>query len=752
MPAALEFAAAMDALRAGRTGDAVPLLEAALDRAPEYALAALNLGMALMDLGRLDEAGPPLRRALAGLPHMAEVHFRIGRLAHLRRDLAAARPAYERALLYRVDHVPALAGLAVIERAEGSKVRAEALMGEALLHAPEDSTLALEQAGILLEREAVELALPLIEDVLIREPESGRAGLIWADALIAMHGAADARAFAEKAVACDPLCAARVAGLAKLLEVTDRHGEALVQWHLAEALAPDDGQILSSLGHALWRQRDYKAALGILERAVRLLPNELKLRAALGEQLFRTHRLAEAEDVLRGSMRDLGHDHRACATLALVEVSQGLQEEALATAELTGGENAMVLKLCSLGPYHPELARPEALRAAADVLHEGLLQNLTPYEPQPRLPRDRLRVGFLSSAFGAHPVGWFTLAGIENLPRDAFEVVLISLGERTCALARRFKARADRWVRLDPGIEEPALLEALRAEQLDIVVDLGGHGQGGRVRVLRHRCAPVQIKWVGSQSATSGVPNLDWMLTDRWETPEGYEPFYLERLLRLPDGYVCFEPPRYAPAVSPAPLLSRGHVTFGCFNNMAKITPRVIACWARIMEAMSDSWLVLRTHALGDPRTRDAFVERAIAAGLPPARMELHGAVPHEQLLAAYQDIDISLDPFPYAGGLTVCESLWMGVPVLALVGGSFSARHAFSHLSNIGLADWAEFDEDGYVAQAVARAGDPAALAALRMSLRERMAASPLCDAPRFGRNLGAALERAWQEAPLTA
>ncbi|MDB5378080.1 MAG: hypothetical protein JWR00_2526 [Rubritepida sp.] len=744
-----EFDAGLDELRAGRTDSAVPLLTAALDREPEHALAALNLGMALMDLGRLDDAAPHLRKALASLSHLAEVHFRLGRFAHLRGDLAAARAGYESALARVPDHVAALSGLAIVERLAGSLDRAEMLLAEAMLHAPEDSGIALEYARTLRDNGSADRAIALAEEVLAREAELGQAGLIWADALVALHGAAAARVIVEAAIAADPLSAARVAGFASLIEAAEGHGAALPQWRLAEALAPDDGQVLSGLGHSLWRQRQYKEAIDIFERAVRLLPSERKLRVALGEQLLRTHRFAEARDTLERAMRDLGSDYRGQATLALVQVSQGLQDEAIASADAAGGENEMMLRLCSVGPYHSEQADPARLREVAERLHGGLSNGLEPYGSAPHVRRERLKVGFLSANFGTHPVGWFTLAGIENLPRDGFELVFLALGDRGGPLAQRYRDRADRWVALDSALGETLLVEQLRAEELDILIDLGGHGLGGRIRALRHRCAPVQIKWVGSQSATTGVPNMDWMLTDRWETPEGFERHYIERLLRLPDGYVCYDRPSHAPPVAPPPLRQRGHVTFGCYNNMAKITPRVLTCWARILDAVPDSRLILRTHALGDARTRDAFVERARALGLSPERMDLHGAIPHAELLAAYGDIDISLDPFPYNGGLTVCESLWMGVPVLTLTGGSFAARHAFSPLSTVGLGDWVEFDEDGYVAQAVARAADAEALIALRATLRDRMSASPLCDAPRFGRNLAEALRRAWEATP---
>lgn len=741
-----EFEAGLDELRAGRTISAVPLLTAVLDREPEHALAALNLGMALMDLGRLEEAGPHLRRAAASLPHLAEVHFRLGRFAHLRGDLVSAREGYEAAIARVPDHVAALSGLAVVERLAGALSRAEMLLAEAMLHSPTDSGIALEYAGVMRECGRAERAVSIADEILAREPELGQAGLIWADALVSLNGAATARGIVEDAIAADPLNAARVAALGSLVEAAEGSAAALPQWRLAEALAPDDGQILSGLGHALWRQRRHKEAIEVFERAIRLLPNERKLRVALGEQLLRTHRFAEARDMLERAMEDLGSDYRGLATLALVQVSQGLQEEAVASANAAGGENGLVLRLCSVGPYDPRQADPGRLREEADRLHASLSDHLEPYTPNPRAQRERLRVGFLSSNFGTHPVGWFTLAGIEALPRDGFELVFLSLGDRPGPMARRYRDRADRWVTLDPAVNELPLVEKLRAEDLDILVDLGGHGLGGKLRALRHRCAPVQIKWVGSQSATTGVPNIDWMLTDRWETPEGFEPYYGERLLRLPDGYVCYDRPSYAPPVAPAPLLQRGHVTFGCYNNLAKITPQVLACWARILAAVPDSRLVLRTHALGDGPTRSAFLERARALGLPLDRLDLHGAIPHAELLAAYGDIDISLDPFPYNGGLTVCESLWMGVPVLTLTGGSFAARHAFSHLSNLGLKDWACFDEDGYVAQAVTRASDTGALVTLRETLRERMSASPLCDAPRFGQNLADALRRAWE------
>jgi predicted O-linked N-acetylglucosamine transferase (SPINDLY family) len=239
---------------------------------------------------------------------------------------------------------------------------------------------------------------------------------------------------------------------------------------------------------------------------------------------------------------------------------------------------------------------------------------------------------------------------------------------------------------------------------------------------------------------------MDWFISDRWETPPELAPLYSERLLILPDGYVCYTPPPDAPEPAAAPILQRGHITFGCYNNLAKITPSVIALWSRILRAQPTARMIVKTHQFNNRDTCQALLAAFAAHGVDPARIELRGSSPHRELLRQYGDIDIVLDPFPYSGGLTTCEALWMGVPTLTMPGEIFASRHSASHMSNIGLPEWIVPDPDAYVAQAAARAADPRALALLRAGMRARMARSPLCDAPRFGAALGAGLRRAWQ------
>jgi protein O-GlcNAc transferase len=402
--------------------------------------------------------------------------------------------------------------------------------------------------------------------------------------------------------------------------------------------------------------------------------------------------------------------------------------------------------LCNILPYcdgTTGAALLAELRTCSDRLPRGPLAAPT-NSPDPNRP---LVVGLLSGTLRSHPVGWLTVAGFEALDRDQFSLVCLTqnAAQRTDPIARRYRSLARKWIEIDT-ISDDELNAIARAEGIDILIDLGGYGDAGRMPACVKRLAPVQIKWVGMQTHSTGLAEMDWILTDRWETPAGFEPLYSEKLLRLPDGYVCYSPPTHAPEVVALPALTNGFVTFGCFNNIAKITPRAMQTWATILQLIPNARLVLKTHQLSHDETKDDFRARFAALGIDADRIALRGSSGHRAFMGEYGDIDIVLDPFPYSGGLTTCEALWMGVPTITLPGEIFASRHSVSHLSNAGLADWVTESVDAYIAMAVNRAADLPTLAALRSGLRERVRQSPLCDAPRFGRNLGAALRQAWQ------
>jgi len=290
------------------------------------------------------------------------------------------------------------------------------------------------------------------------------------------------------------------------------------------------------------------------------------------------------------------------------------------------------------------------------------------------------------------------------------------------------------------------LAQRVREDGIDILVDLAGHTANNRLPVFAGKPAPVQVTWLGYPN-TSGVPAMDYRLTDARADPPGVaDTLHTETLVRLPGCFLSYHPPEDAPAVGPLPMLSTGSVTFGSFNNLAKTTPAVIRVWAQILNAVPGARLLLKSRATGDPDVRQRlqrlFAEQDIDAG----QLAFQDSVPSFQgHMAAYNQVDIALDTFPYNGTTTTCEALWMGVPVITLAGQVHAARVGVSLLTDVGMESLIARDTEAYVALAVQLAQQPDRLTALREQLRERLRHAPLCDAPGFTRNLEAALRDIW-------
>jgi protein O-GlcNAc transferase len=294
-------------------------------------------------------------------------------------------------------------------------------------------------------------------------------------------------------------------------------------------------------------------------------------------------------------------------------------------------------------------------------------------------------------------------------------------------------------------MSDEAVIAAIRDDGIDILVDLSGHTTGNRLAVFAARPAPVQCSWLG-YFGTTGLAEIDYLIADRFVVPPGEEAFYSEAIWRLPDSYLCFTPPREAPQGVPS-TAAGAPLTFGCFNNLLKINPAVVSAWSAILEAVPESRLLLKTRQLDDPALGQALVAQFAAHAIAPDRVVCAGGGPRAALLAAYGAVDIALDPFPYGGGTTTIEALWMGVPVVSLRGDRFTGRVGDSVLTTSGLPELVADSVADYVGRARDLAQDRLRLAALRAGLRDRLAASPLCDAPRFARHLEGAWRRMWRD-----
>lgn len=709
----------------------------------------LNLAIAEDRAGDWPRARVLMEIVAEALPDWDEPLVRLAESHRHAGDPGAAEIAYRRVLEVSPKREEALIGLAglLIARAEGVEAR----------------LLLLRCIGVAPDRGEAWAALGLAL-LLTAEPTLAHTALIEAQRLepdvaeYALHGIEAARVaemtdaeLARLALAseAEPLNPVPLLARGVLLERLGRRAEAIDCLEVAVALAPDALLPVKLLGAVLARSDRRREAEAALRRAIELDPDDPRLRNDRATVLMRLQRHADASALLLELVEQHGDDTTVLCNLSNATACLGLQQAAVDFARRAIAHDPAASlprrALCNNLPYLDGITGAEllaALRECAARLPRVQLGGFV----NDRDPERKLTIGLLSGSLKTHPVGWLTVAGIETLDPARFAVVcLVQNALPTDPIARRFRAAAREWVEID-ALDDVALATRARDLGIDVLIDLGGYGDQARMPACAHRLAPVQAKWVGMQNHSTGLAEIDWFITDRWETPAELAQVYSEQLLRLPDGYVCYSPPPYAPDVGPLPALANGHITFGCFNNLAKVTPRVIATWAAVLHRVPEARLVLKTHQFGDAPTADRVRAVFADAGIAAARIELRGSSPHRAFMAEYGQIDMVLDPFPYSGGLTTCEALWMGVPTVTLPGEIFASRHSMSHLCNVGLSDWVARDAADYVALAVAKAADVTALVALRAGLRRRVKASPLCDAPRFGRNLGAALRHAWR------
>jgi predicted O-linked N-acetylglucosamine transferase (SPINDLY family) len=286
----------------------------------------------------------------------------------------------------------------------------------------------------------------------------------------------------------------------------------------------------------------------------------------------------------------------------------------------------------------------------------------------------------------------------------------------------------------------------IRKDGIDILVDLAGHTSHNRLGIFARKPAPVQASWLGYFN-TTGLPAMDYFLSDPHSSPPGQETFFTEALLRLPRTRFCYEPWEWTPEVNELPALSSGAVTFGSLNNLAKLNEGVLALWSRLLAAVPGSRLLIQAQALDDEPNRARFAALAARAGMDPARLELRPFAPLEQAMHAYHRIDIALDPFPFCGGMTSFEALWMGVPVVTLEQPMIAGRQTLSMLRNLQLDELVADSEARYLGIAAALAVDLPRLAELRRGLRPRFAASPLADYAGQARALEGALRAMWRD-----
>ncbi len=523
---------------------------------------------------------------------------------------------------------------------------------------------------------------------------------------------------------------------------------AVACYRRALELKPGYAEAHYNLGAAFKDQGRLDAAIACYRRTLELKPDYAKAQNNLGNVLRDQGKLDEAVACYRRAL-ELKPDYAAAhANLGSAWKDQGKLDEAIACYR-----RALELKP-DFAKAHSSLVYTQLFCPGCDartLYEEHRRWNRRHAEPLGKFvlphPNDRaadrtLRIGYLSPDFCSHPVGRFLLPLLESHDHESFEIFCYASVRTPDAMTDRFRAHADVW-RDVLDLSDEQVAQTIRQDGVDILVDLTMHMGNNRVLVFARKPAPVQVTYL-VYCGTTGLGTMDYRLTDPYLDPPGQdERFYCEQSVRLPETYWCYRPPIETPPVNALPALEGGRVTFGCLNNFCKVTSPTLAAWSRLLQAVSGSRLLLHAHAGSHrDRVREVLAEQGVSAG----RLTFVDLLPMAEYFGVYQRIDVALDTFPYGGGTTTCDALWMGAPAVSLAGQTAVGRGGLSILSNVGLPELVARDSEQYVRIAVDLANDLPRLSGLRATLRDRMRASPLMDAPRFARNVEAAYRKMWQ------
>lgn len=525
------------------------------------------------------------------------------------------------------------------------------------------------------------------------------------------------------------------AALEQALAIKEEHVQALVTYGIIEREAGRN-----------------EKALSYLERAEKVAPQNASLLENKAATLVAHARYDEASSIYEFLIQQQPRNHSYWNGAANVRRDlgdfDGLDDYYQKAIALAGETPIPFSNRLTFIHYDPDWSR-EAIFRICDEWQQRFAPKQPPQRPVPSdlSTTRKLRIGMFSDGFRNHPVGTMIIEALAATNPDEMEFYLYPTHGEQDHITERLKGIATKWQSIK-HLRDEEFTQLIKDDQIDILVDLAGHNSGTRSKAVAMQPAPLIVKWVGGLINTTGVHAIDYLISDAIETPlvEGEDDFYTEKLIRLPDDYIVFSPPKHAPPCRSLPALENGYVTLGCFNNPTKLNKVLFNEWAKLMHELPGSRLFLK----GKPYTSESFCERIYtqmeSLGIERDRLIIEGPASHRGLMDAYNRVDIALDPWPYSGGLTTCEALLMGVPVVTLPGPTFAGRHSASHLVNAGMPELVVDNWEEYRERVMELAGDLESLSTIRRSLRQVMLQSPMCDGRRFAKHFMLAMRAIWQ------
>jgi len=735
----------------GKTDEAIAAYRQAIALRPNYTDAYCNLGNALRVTGRFDEAIAAFRRVIALNPQSADAFNNLGIVLKNTGQRDEAIRVLQRAISLRPNFAEAHSNLGNALMASGNPDAAIAAFRRAIALRPNYADAHNNLGLALAEKKQFDEAIAAYRKSLAHNANFSETHFNLANALKEIDHVDEAIANYQQAIALRPGYFDAFNNLGSLLRDTGKLNEAIAAYRQAIALNPRLAEAYSNLGVALSTQGYYDDAIAAFRQAIALRPDFPEAFNNLGNTLQTKKRSTEAIAAFRQAIAlkpDYAHAH---SNLGNALSSQGQVDDAIASLRraialdphFANAHSNLVLTI----HYHPAFDARAIVEEHRVWNHQHAepLRHLIQPHSNDRTPDRRLRIGYVSADFRNHVVGQFILPLLAQHDHARFEIFCYA-NSQPDAFTQRYRSHADHWREIK-GQSDKETAQLIRTDGIDILIDLAGHTADNRLLVFARKPAPVQVTYLGFPG-TTGMSSIDYRLTDTFADPIGMtEALHTETLVRLPRTNWCFDMPQNTPAVEPPPMLKRGYVTFGTFNNFTKVTDPMLRLWETILQKVPNSRLLLKGRAFDTAIARDRVQREVTATGIDADRLDLRGyAVDQANHLALYSEMDIALDTFPYNGTQTTCDAFWMGVPVITLAGQTHVSRVGASLLSNVQLPELIASTPDEYVQIAVDLARDSSRLDSLRNSMRARLLASPLMDAPSFARDVEAAYCQMWR------
>ncbi|HEY2411817.1 MAG TPA: tetratricopeptide repeat protein [Pirellulaceae bacterium] len=701
----------------------------------------------LIGARRVGEAEKVCNELLKQAPTSAIAWFRMGLLLLEQNRNAEAEKAFREALVHEPRAAAIWDQLALVLQRQGLAAEAEFMVRRATLLEPANSMHWNLLGKVLFDLQRLDESVQARRQSLAIQPRDAAAWNELGVAEQARKNFDEAEKAFQNSLAITPGHPIAVANYAYLMcsrGERDRACELLQPLVVRDPFAPEHWMALGGLFEAML---EWKLAASAYRRAWELAPNNEQTGFKLAGALHSNHQATEAEKVLRAHLALFPRQAESLALLGevllrqcrsaegvpiverAVEMTPDPQRHSKLLLEMQYEDNANAKQLLlAHRRWDTIYAKPLAPTATTANRHER---------------GNPLRIGLVSRDFGHHPAAFLVLPGLEHLDRTACQLICYSDRTNGDEFTARFRAASSIW-RTVFGLPDDDVAALIRRDNVDVLVDLMGH-TGQRMLLFARKPAPFQVTWFG-YVGTTGLATMNCLLADRFHVREGEDKWYRERILRMPNSYACYGPPQAAPEVGPLPALVSGHVTFGSFNNPPKYSATIREAWAEILNRVPRARLLLKFRGLDDLKLqsdlRGWFEER----GVKQEQIELEGGGTHFEMLDAYNRVDIALDTQPYSGGVTTCEALWMGVPVITFPGDTFAGRHATSYLTTGGYPQFVATNTKAYVNLAVEWANRLDELAVIRSRMRSAVLNSALCRAADFAGNWLEILSKAIQ------